>query len=102
MFLRITTTSVHPILYSNYTRTDYKTMWGFTEARIKKLNYITKTYINANFKNDNQVEMVDIWPITRWREDDPMYPTDIRHYGVNTELEILNQIFTQVCNFSGD
>lgn len=88
-------TAVYPINYHLSLATSNKVC--MTEPRVEMLNKITEERLSILAPH---VAMIDLWFMSAAREDDPMSPTDMRHNGLATYLEmglvVIREITTTV------
>lgn len=96
------TVAVHPIHYAAAMLSGdpkARSKWQMTAPRVTVMNDIARKHItrhNLRFPSQ-RVRIVDLWPLTHAREDDPKTPTDMRHYGHHTYRQALSLITERMC-----
>ena len=45
----------------------------------------------------SKIRLLDTWDLTVGRENDPLNPTDMRHYGDTTYRDLVEQMWGDVC-----
>jgi hypothetical protein len=96
----VTSTAVHPIVYTGLARDRQK--WSLTNVRVKAFNDAAALEVARYNEALGQgpgihIQLIDVWPLSDVREDDPEMPGDMRHYGSTTMQSIVNVILTHVC-----
>ena len=94
-----TTPSVHPSVYGGLASDKFK--WAMTPQRCARINEIAASKIRAfnsgRSKDEVGIEIVDLWPMTVGREDDPREPGDMRHFGPSTMAALLGVVLNKLC-----
>ena len=101
-FFMAPTTAVHPIHYSNLYQDDKK--WSMTQTRVREINSISREVLSKRAKllesksHDVVVSMLPVpWDdISLSRKDDPMNPTDMRHFGNFTNEMLLSAMLCKL------
>jgi hypothetical protein len=97
------TTAVHPINYPDLQTDDKK--WSMTQPRVSAINNIAADLVNEKrrsheFKSDDTISISSLpapWDqISLSREDDPMTPTDMRHFNVSTNEMLLTALLCKL------
>ena len=52
---------------------------------------------NQLLDEKRQIRVLDAWGLTVGREDDPMNPTDMRHFGDRTYADLAEQMWGEAC-----
>ena len=98
----LTTTDVHPEVYGRL-RLDRKKQF-FTAPRVHALNNMARAAMAAMphrgpapFGTQVRLSILDAWQISQARDDDPLTPTDMRHYGASTTHAIAQELLRTVC-----
>jgi len=87
--LWISTTQVHPILYS----VPKRKVWPLTKTRIDEVNAYALSVGRAR-----GLEMIDFHLPSSLRETDPMEQQDMRHFGQNTMHELSQILLRATCS----
>jgi len=90
-----TGTAVYPINYHLSLVASNKVC--MTEPRVEMLNKIAAQRLSVLAPH---VAMIDLWFMSAPREDDPMSPTDMRHNGLATYLEMALVVIRTITNGS--
>jgi hypothetical protein len=97
----VTSTAVHPVVYNGLASDQKK--WAMTDPRVQALNTAAVQEIMQLAREQEQdpelvsIGVIDIWPLSSLREDDPANPTDMRHYGSSTMASVVDVILTHIC-----
>ena len=99
----LSTVAVHPIHFAAALLSGHdangRSKWQMTAPRVTAMNAIARKHIaqhNLRFP-EQRVRVLDLWPLTHAREDDPKTPTDMRHYGADTYHRALQLISARMC-----
>jgi len=101
MAVFLSTTEVHPVLYSALSKDPRKQY--MTKPRVELVNSIQRAAIyfpssSSSSSSSGGIKLVDLWNMTRVREDDPLERRDMRHYGASTVREMAIQLLHSICN----
>ena len=89
------TSAVHPLHFmvgdserrSAHVPRSVREKRSMTEPRVERANAIARRALGRG-RGATAVPLLDLWQLTRSRENDPLTPTDMRHYGAATVREM--------------
>ena len=99
--LWMTSPSVHPVVYGDLERD--QTKHAFTSPRVQLINWLARDAVMRERTQplggptDVQIDLVDVWPLSAAREDDPLTPSDMRHVGASTTGAMAQRVLRAVC-----
>ena len=99
--LWMTSPAVHPVVYGNLAEDETK--HAFTSPRVQLINSLARDAVMRERAQplggprDVQIDIVDVWPLTAAREDDPLTPSDMRHVGASTTGAMAQRVLRAVC-----
>ena len=97
----MTSPAVHPVVYGDLERDHAK--HAFTSPRVQLINFLARDAIMRERTHplggprDVQMDLIDMWPLSAAREDDPLTPSDMRHAGASTTGAMAQRVLRAVC-----